>query len=113
MDGTLPCTRTDGYLSPDFLVCWDFLSCDGFADPRQVHQVLVVQVLGDGVAAPGPAPERRRGREPVRERAAGGQGGSLVDDEAADRQLNAHLADVILVVRVQRRRVPGSFDQQV
>src|SRR3954453_24229250 len=47
-----------GLLSPDFLVRRDFLVRDGLADPRHVHQVLVVQVLGDRIAAPGPAPQR-------------------------------------------------------
>src|SRR6476661_7136408 len=109
---TLP-RRESSRLGPDLLVRRHLLARDHLAYPRYVHQVLVIQVLGDRVAAPRAAAERRRRREAVRERAARGQRARLIHDEPAYGQLDARLTDVLLVVRVHRGRMARALDEEV
>src|SRR5690349_21366290 len=75
--------------------------------------MLVVEVLGDRVPAPGSAAKRRRRREAVRQGAARSEGAGLVDDKPADGQLDAGAADVAFVVRVQGRRMAGALDEEI
>ena len=50
---------------PDFVVARYLSVGDHLADPRHVHEVFVVEILGDGISAPGAAPERGGGGKPV------------------------------------------------
>src|SRR5438105_3588287 len=52
---------------PDFGVGRDRPARDHLADPGHVHQMLVVKILRDRVAAPGAAAERRCRRKSVRQ----------------------------------------------
>ncbi len=99
---------------PDLLVGRHRLAGDDLADARDVHQVLVVEVLRDRVAAPRAAAERRRRARSrwsaIRRRR---WRAGLVDDQPADRQLEPGVADVRLVVRMQRGGVARALHQQV
>jgi hypothetical protein len=65
---TKPITELEQRLRrPDFVVARHLSIGDHLADPRHVHEVLVVEVLGDGISAPGAAPERGGGGKPVRD----------------------------------------------
>src|SRR6478672_10456921 len=72
------------YSGPDFGVGRDLAVGDDLPDARHVHQVLVIEILGDRIAAPRSAPERRRRREAVGQRSTGRQRARLIDDETAD-----------------------------
>jgi hypothetical protein len=63
---------------PDFLVARHLAVGDHLADAGDVHQVLVVEVLRDRIAAPGAAAERRGRSKAVGQRPAGGERGGLV-----------------------------------
>ena len=100
-------------VGPDLFVGGELLVLDLVGDAGDVHQVVIVDVLADAVAAPGAAAEGRGRVQAVVHRAAEARAANLVDAVTGNIHAGRDIFNVLLGVGVDHAAVAGAFHVEV
>ena len=100
-------------VGPDLFVGGELLVLDLVGDAGDVHQVVIVDVLADAVAAPGAAAEGRGRVQAVVHRAAEARAANLVDAVTGNIHAGRDIFNVLLGVGMDHAAVAGAFHVEV